>query len=113
VRDEIDAAQKELDGTASVPRVTQHAAKLVDGINTTVSQIDTINSTYLQPLKAFNTVVSAITDVRFLAFLWCHNQIDIVMQIHPYAKAALGLLTSAAQVRLLLAERTASQHLAS
>ena len=69
MRDEIDPAQKELDGTASAPRVMPHAVELASGINTAVSQIDTISSTYLQPLQAFNTVVSAITNVRSLAFV--------------------------------------------
>lgn len=67
MRDEIDAAQNELHETASVTRVTQHAVELVAGINTAVFQIDTISSTYLQPLKTFKTVVSAIIEVRFLA----------------------------------------------
>ena len=63
VRDEIDAAKKELD--ALVPPSTQQAVGLVGGINTTVSQIDTISSTYLEPLKAFNTVVSTIANVLY------------------------------------------------
>jgi len=64
LRDEIDAAKKELD--ALVPsHVTQQAVGLVGGINTTVSQIDTISSTYLEPLKAFNTVVSTIANVLY------------------------------------------------
>ena len=68
VRDEIDAGEKELDGTASVPRVTQHAFELVGGLNIVASQMGTINSAYLLPLKTFNTVVSAIVDVRYLSF---------------------------------------------
>ena len=78
VRDEIDAGEKELDGTASVPRVMQHAVELVGGLNIAASQIDIISSTYLLPLKTFNTVVSALVDVRYLAFTldesdrYCH-----------------------------------------
>ncbi|KIM60031.1 hypothetical protein SCLCIDRAFT_26946 [Scleroderma citrinum Foug A] len=58
----------------------QHAAELVGEINTTTSHINTISSTYLQPLKTFNNVVSTISNV------------------HPYTQMALGVLTGAAQV---------------
>ncbi|KAL4075164.1 hypothetical protein V8B97DRAFT_1544571 [Scleroderma yunnanense] len=58
----------------------QHVVKFVGGIDTTVSQIDTISSTYLRPLKTFNSVVGTIAN------------------IHPYAQIALGLLTSATQL---------------
>ena len=67
VHDNIDAAQKELDTAALVPSLAQHAVGLVGGINTAISQIDTISSTYLEPLKIFNTVVSAISNVQSLA----------------------------------------------
>ena len=61
--DKIDAAEQELDSAILVPPVAQHAVELVGGINTPVSQIDTISSTYLQPLKKFNDVVSTIANV--------------------------------------------------
>ena len=32
--------------------------------NTAMAQLDTISSTYLQPLHIFNTVVTGIADVR-------------------------------------------------
>ena len=67
--DKVDAAQQELDSARLVPPVAQHAVELIGGINTTVSHIDTISSTYLQPLKTFNTVVSTIANVRFLTLL--------------------------------------------
>ena len=43
----------------------QGAVDLVGGINTTVSQIGTISSMYLEPLKAFNTVVGTIANVLY------------------------------------------------
>ncbi|KIM54449.1 hypothetical protein SCLCIDRAFT_1221930 [Scleroderma citrinum Foug A] len=82
---EIDAVQEELDSARLVLPVAQHAVELVGGVNTVVSQIETISSTYLQPLKTFSTVVSTITNV------------------HPYAHMALGTLTSAAQLIIMQA----------
>ncbi|KAL4081810.1 WD40-repeat-containing domain protein [Scleroderma yunnanense] len=69
--------QNELDATAVVPPAVQHAVKFVDGTNT---QIDILSSTYVGPLKTFNTVVGTIAN------------------INPYTQMALGLLTSAAQL---------------
>lgn len=63
VHDNIDASQKELGAAALVPSLAQPAAGLVGGIDTAVSQIDTISSTYFQPLKTFNAVVSTIANV--------------------------------------------------
>ena len=36
----------------------------IGSANTTMTQLDTINSTYLQPLHIFNAVVTGIADVR-------------------------------------------------
>ena len=37
---------------------------------------------------------------------WRNGRADICTQIHPYARMALGILTSAAQVCLLVANGT-------
>jgi len=63
VRDEIDAAKKELDALVPASRPTQDAVELVSEIDTTASHINTISSTYLEPLKVFNTAVSTIANV--------------------------------------------------
>ncbi|KAL4062780.1 WD40-repeat-containing domain protein [Scleroderma yunnanense] len=76
----VDAAQNELGAMALVLPPMQYAVGVVGVVNTTVSQIDTISSTYLQPLKSFNTIVGAISN------------------IHPYTQMALGVLTSATQL---------------
>lgn len=55
-------------GNIDAALVAQHAVRLVSEINITVSQINTISSTYLQPLKTFSAVVSTIANVRFPAF---------------------------------------------
>ncbi|KAL4062785.1 hypothetical protein V8B97DRAFT_2091404 [Scleroderma yunnanense] len=89
----IDAAQNELGAMALVSPPVQHAVGVVGAINTTVSQIDTISSTYLQPLKSFNIIVGAISN------------------IHPYAQMALGVLTSAAQ--LIIAQANLDQSVSS
>jgi len=78
VRDEIDAAKKELDALVPPSRATQQAVGLVGGINTTVSQIDTISSTYLEPLKAFNTVVSTIANVLYHILLGATSRMTFI-----------------------------------
>jgi len=65
----ITIAQQELNSAMLVPPVAQHTVRVVGGISTAVLQIDTISSTYLQPLKTFNTVVSTIANVWFITFL--------------------------------------------
>ena len=105
MRGEIDAADKELDATAPVPRVTQHAVELVGGTNIAVSQIGTISSTYLQPFKTFNKAVGAIAHVR-LSLAAVEDSNWHCPQIHPYTQMALGVLTSAAQVSFLVRVHT-------
>jgi len=78
VREEIDAAKRELDALVPPSRATQQAVGLVGGINTTVSQIDTISSTYLEPLKAFNTVVSTIANVLYHILLGVTSRMTFI-----------------------------------
>ena len=79
VRDKIDAAQKELDALVpTTSRAAQDVVDLVGGINTsTVSQIDAISSTYLEPLKALNTVVSTIANVLYCIFLEVISRLNL------------------------------------
>ena len=55
VRDEIDAAKTEHDGVLSPSRAT-------------LSRIDTINLTFIELLRDFNTVVSAIANILYRIF---------------------------------------------
>ena len=48
----------------SVPGPVASAVNVVESANTAMSQLDNINSTYLQPLSAFNAVVTGIANVR-------------------------------------------------
>jgi len=79
VRDKVDATQKELDALVpTTSRAAQDVVDLVGGINTsTVSQIGAISSTYLEPLKAFNTVVSTIANVLYCIFLGVISRLNL------------------------------------
>jgi len=77
LRDEIDAAKKELDALVPASRPTQDAVDLVGGINTTASHINTISSTYLEPLKVFNTVVSTIANVLYHILLGVTSRLNL------------------------------------
>ncbi|KAI6095886.1 hypothetical protein EV401DRAFT_1160224 [Pisolithus croceorrhizus] len=77
---DIDAAAEKYSGVKPISNATTGVVGAVGIINTTASGIQTLNDTYLKPFKVFNQVVSTLANV------------------HPYAQAALGILTSASQV---------------
>ncbi|KAG6329342.1 hypothetical protein ID866_9747 [Astraeus odoratus] len=67
------------DAKSGIKQVQSGPGDIAGIANNTMSQIDAFNSTYLQPLQAFNTVVNTIAN------------------LHPYAKMALGVLSWASQ----------------
>ena len=81
VRDEIDAAKKQPPVPASC--VMQHATELVGGINTTISEIDTISSTYLQPLRTFNDVFSTVSNVLYRMVLGMTSRLTFIPRFIP------------------------------
>ena len=76
--DEIDAAGKKLDAVVPPSRATQDAVGLVGEIDTTASHINTISSTYLEPLKVFNTVVSTIANVLYHILLGVTSRLTFI-----------------------------------
>jgi len=78
LRDEIDAAGKKLDAVVPPSRATQDAVGLVGEIDTTASHINTISSTYLEPLKVFNTVVSTIANVLYHILLGVTSRLTFI-----------------------------------
>ncbi|KAI6109291.1 hypothetical protein EV401DRAFT_1891494 [Pisolithus croceorrhizus] len=76
---ELDTAQEALGRMMTIPHVGQTAIDLVTQADSAVANIQTFNSTYLQPLKVFSSIVNTVA------------------QVHPYAQIALGILTAAAQ----------------
>ncbi|KAL4072384.1 WD40-repeat-containing domain protein [Scleroderma yunnanense] len=66
----------------SIPGPVQAVANAIGVANTAMTQLDTIRTTYLQPLGVFNTVVNGIAN------------------IHPYARMALTTLTTASNLIL-------------
>ena len=68
-------------------------------VDTAMAHFDTINSTYLQPLSIFNTVVTSIANVCPL-FQMIRTLSDDCIQIHPYAQMALTALTAASKVSI-------------
>ncbi|KIK24638.1 hypothetical protein PISMIDRAFT_397348, partial [Pisolithus microcarpus 441] len=77
---DVDAAVKEFGGVGPIPGITKGAVDGVGIVNTTFSDIQTLSDTYLKPFKVFNQVVSTLANV------------------HPYAQAALGILTFTSQL---------------
>ena len=58
--------QKRLLDNNPIPGTAENGANAIDHANTVVSVLDTINATYLQPLKTFDTVVNGIANVSFV-----------------------------------------------
>jgi len=50
-----------------IPGAAETGVNTIDHANTALTVIDTINATYLQPLKTFNTIVNTIANVGFIA----------------------------------------------
>ncbi|KAI6109296.1 hypothetical protein EV401DRAFT_369127 [Pisolithus croceorrhizus] len=73
VGSELDTAQEALERMTTIPHVGQTAIDLVTQADSAVANILTFNNTYVQPLKAFSSVVNTV------------------------AQIALGILTAAAQ----------------
>ena len=63
---DIQDAEENISSVKSVPGPVVSTANAVGSANAAMSQLDTINSTYLQPLSAFNAVVTGIANVRSL-----------------------------------------------
>ena len=60
---DIQGAEKNISNVKTIPGLAKTAVDAVDVANTTMTQLDTINSVYLQPLSVFNKVVDGIANV--------------------------------------------------
>jgi len=49
-----------------IPGAAETGVNTINHVNTAVTIIDTINATYLQPLKTFNTIINTIANVSFV-----------------------------------------------
>jgi len=58
----------------SIPGAAEIGVNAIDHANTTMTGLDTINATYLQPLKTFNTVINTLANVCFVTCL-CSNPV--------------------------------------
>ena len=63
----IEDAEKKLLNINPIPGAAETGVNTIDHANTAMTVVDTINATYLQPLKTFNTVVNTIANVSFVA----------------------------------------------
>ena len=59
--------EKKLLNINSIPGAAETGVNAIDNVNTAMTVVDTINATYLQPLKTFNTVVNTIANISFVA----------------------------------------------
>jgi len=63
----IKDAEKKLLNINPIPGAAETGVNTIDHASTAVAVVDTINATYLQPLKTFNTIVNTIANVSFVA----------------------------------------------
>lgn len=78
---DVDAAVKEFDGVDPISPIAKGAVDGVGGADAVFVGIQTLSDTYLRPFKVFNQVVATLSNV------------------HPYAQAALGILTLTSQIK--------------
>ena len=62
--DDIKGAEKNMSNINPISGRAETAVNAMGTANTAIVHLDTISSTYLQPLHAFNTVVTGIANVR-------------------------------------------------
>ncbi|KAI6115529.1 hypothetical protein EV401DRAFT_2210810, partial [Pisolithus croceorrhizus] len=60
VGSKVDAARRALDLVTPIPHIGQTTIGLITEANTAVASIQNFSSTYLQPLKVFNSVVTTV-----------------------------------------------------
>jgi len=63
----LQDAEKKLLDINPIPGAAGTGVNTIDHANTAVAVVDTINATYLHPLKAFNAIVNTIANVSFVA----------------------------------------------
>jgi len=63
----IKNAEKKLLDINPIPGAAGTGVNTIDHANIAMTVVDTINATYLQPLKTFNTIVNTIANVSFVA----------------------------------------------
>ena len=94
---DIQDAEQNISNIEPISGTAESTVIAIGSANTAMVQIDSISSTYLQPLSIFNAVVTGIANVRLAnqngPILMCNHA-----QIHPYAQMALSALTMASQV---------------
>ena len=67
---DIQVAEQSISHVKSISGPAESTVIAIGSANTAVGQIDSISSTYLQPLSIFNAVVTGIANVRPLKHLW-------------------------------------------
>ena len=74
---DIKDAEKNMSNVKSISRPAETTANVITSANTAMNQFDTISDTYLQPLSAFNAVVTGIANVCL-----SNNDAPILMDHH-------------------------------
>ena len=64
IADDIQGAEKSMSNINPISGRAETAVNAMGTANTAIVHLDTISSTYLQPLHAFNAVVIGIANVR-------------------------------------------------
>jgi hypothetical protein len=98
----IAEATEDLAGIGQVPTIVQNASSEASNPRSVSDTVDTF-STLPTPLKAFNSIINEIANVRPSVSLL--HATNIHMQVHPYAKAALSICTCASKVGFFLGRR--------
>lgn len=61
---DIQHAQESISTLKPISGPMQTTVDAIGSVKTVAAQVDTISSTYLEPLRVFNTIVTGIANVR-------------------------------------------------
>jgi len=70
---------------------------LVQDAQEDLDAVDSLQDRYLEFLRVFDAVIGEVANVC-IGSLLDQNRTNLVPQVHPYAKMALGVLSCAAKV---------------
>ncbi|KAG1902624.1 uncharacterized protein F5891DRAFT_1215023 [Suillus fuscotomentosus] len=106
----VDAElQGACDNTQRMRLLGKHAtsmASTASNVPVDLAAAEDFETTYLQPLKIINGVLEKIADVWAILVYWTRT--NQVIQMHPYTKMALGVLSAASKIIVAQAERDKS-----
>jgi hypothetical protein len=101
VNETVTDAAKDLAGIGQVPAIVSNTSSEAGNLQSVSDTVDTF-STLLTPLKAFNTIINDIANIRLSLSLLHATNFHIQ---HSYMKVAMSICTRTSKVDFFLSHR--------